>query len=69
MDKYKLVERAKVTDSGRAASEDEVRVTSMGKTRNFVIYATSLLQVTNWWIRPAKLNVVFLGTCFRRFGE
>ena len=47
MEKYKLAERARAEDSGKAASEDEVRVTSMGKTRNFVIYATSLLQVTS----------------------
>ncbi|ESQ34774.1 hypothetical protein EUTSA_v10008163mg [Eutrema salsugineum] len=41
MDKYKRVEKAK---EGTPIAENEIRITSMGRPRNYITYAMTLLQ-------------------------
>jgi len=41
MDKYRRVEKPKVDQN---IGQNEIRVTAQGKMRNYITYATSLLQ-------------------------
>lgn len=43
MDKYRRVEKPKQQDE--TISENEIRITTQGKMRNYISYASSLFQV------------------------
>ena len=45
MDRYQRVEKPRDASSAPAMEQNEVRITSIGRMRNYITYATSLFQV------------------------
>lgn len=52
MEQYRRVEKQKVEDQ---IKENEIRVTTQGKMRSFISYATTLLKV----ITSSKISKIF----------
>jgi hypothetical protein len=53
MDRYQRVEKPK-TDA--PINENEIRITTQGRMRNYITYATTLFQVSNYLINPFLLD-------------
>lgn len=47
MDRYQRVEKPKAETP---INENEIRVTTQGRMRNYITYATTLLQVTYYFV-------------------
>lgn len=65
MDRYQKVEKPRAETP---IDENEIRITSQGRMRNYITYAMTLLQV----ISPISLNLAFTTTvlhfsCFNVF--
>jgi hypothetical protein len=58
MDRYQRVEKPRAETP---ISENEIRVTTQGKMRNYITYATTLLQVLRL---TATVSILFLSVFF-----
>jgi hypothetical protein len=53
MDRYQRVEKPK---ADAPINENEIRITTQGRMRNYITYATTLFQVSNYLINPFLLH-------------
>jgi hypothetical protein len=61
MDRYQKVEKPK-PDS--PINENEIRITTQGAIRNYITYATSLLQVLHCMLSFDYSSFIFASVCF-----
>jgi hypothetical protein len=61
MDRYQKVEKPK-PDS--PINENEIRITTQGAIRNYITYATSLLQVLHCMLSFDSSSFIFASVCF-----